>query len=158
MEAAMALSTEKQIEELNELIRLDLDAVSAYTEAIHALHDPSLRDPLTLYRGDHERHVTELSVLVQRLGGKPAGTPDVKGVVRKTMTKIAGLIGEETILKAMKSNEEATNKAYSRHAALDFPVDILDLIRRNYDDEKKHLQWVEQALSTRLWERPGTHP
>jgi rubrerythrin len=82
----------------------------------------------------------------------------LKGIVRKTMTKIAGLIGEEIILKAMKSNEEALNKAYNHHVSLDFPADILDLIKRNYEDEKRHLQWVEQALRTRLWEQPAAHP
>ena len=154
----MALSIEKQIEELNELIRYDLDAIGAYTEAIDKVHHPGIREPLTQYRGDHERHVSELSAVVRRLGGKPAESPDVKGVVRKTMTKIAGLMGEETILKAMKSNEEALNKAYNHHSTLDFPVDVLDLIKRNYADEKRHLQWVEQALRARVWEQPATHP
>lgn len=153
----MALSIEKQIEELNELIRFDHDAIGAYTEAIAAVHDSRVRDPLTRYREDHERHVLQLSEVVRRLGGKPAESADIKGVVRKTMTKIAGLVGEETVLKAMKSNEEAINKAYNHHATLDFPADILDLIKRNYADEKRHLQWVEQALQTRIWEQPGAH-
>jgi uncharacterized protein (TIGR02284 family) len=153
----MALSTDKQIEELNELIRVDQDAVGAYTEAIDAAHDPQVKDPLTRFRGDHERHVAELSQVVRRLGGKPAGT-DVKGVLRKAMTKIAGLMGEETILKAMKNNEEAINKAYGHHVTMDFPQDILDLIKRNFDDEKRHLQWVEQALRNRIWEQAGKHP
>jgi len=153
----MALSTEKQIEELNELIRFDLDAIGAYTEAIDAIHDPRIQDPLTRYRGDHQRHVAELSAVVRRLGGRPAESPDVKGMVRKTMTKIAGMVGEETILKAMKSNEEAINKAYNHHATLDFPSDVLDLIKRNYGDEKRHLEWVEQALRGRVWEQAGTH-
>ena len=154
----MALSIDKQIEELNELIRFDHDAIGAYTEAINAVHQPQIRDPLTRYRGDHQRHVSELSAVVRRLGGKPAESADLKGMVRKTMTKVAGLVGEETVLKAMKSNEEALNKAYNHHTTLDFPSDILDLIKRNYEDEKRHLQWVEQALRTRLWEQAATHP
>lgn len=154
----MALSTEKQIEELNELIRFDHDAIGAYTAAIDAVHDPRIRDPLTKYRGDHQRHVTELSAVVRRLGGKPVEMPGMKGMVRKTMTKIAGMVGEEPVLKAMKSNEEVLNQAYNHHAMMDFPADVLDLIKRNYEDEKRHLKWVEEALRDRLWEQPAAHP
>jgi uncharacterized protein (TIGR02284 family) len=113
---------------------------------------------LTRFRGDHQRHVCELSQIVRRLGGTAAETPDLKGVVRKGMTKIAGLVGEEAVLKAMKSNEEAINKAYNHHSTLDFASDVLDLIKRNYDDEKRHLKWVEDALQMRIWEQPGAHP
>lgn len=154
----MALSIEKQIDELNELIRFDHDAVGAYTEAIDAVHEPAIREPLTRFRGDHERHIADLSAVVRRLGGKAVERADLKGVLRKTMTKVAGLVGAETVLKAMKSNEEALNKAYNRHSALDYPNDVLELIKRNYEDEKRHLAWVEQALLTRLWERTPAHP
>jgi uncharacterized protein (TIGR02284 family) len=154
----MALSVEKQIEELNELITLDHDAIGAYTEAIDAVHEAVIRDPLTRFRGDHERHVTDLSAIVRRLGGKPAERADLKGVARKTMTKIAGLVGAEMVLKAMKSNEEATNKMYNHHSTMDFPSDILDVIQRNYQDEKRHLEWVIDALRSRLWEHTPAHP
>jgi hypothetical protein len=89
----MALSIEDQIDELNELIRFDLDAVGAYTEAIDAIHDPRIRDPLVLYRKDHERHVAELSDVVLRLSGTPATSPNVGGIARKTMTKVAASVG-----------------------------------------------------------------
>jgi uncharacterized protein (TIGR02284 family) len=154
----MALSTEKMIEELNELIRFDYDAIGAYNEAIDHVPETQVKDPLTRFRGDHERHVTELSAIVTRLGGKPVEKPGVRGIVRKTMTKIAGMIGTEPVLKAMKSNEEVLNKTYAHHAALDFPRDILDVIKRNYSDEQRHLAWVEQAINTRIWEQTTAHP
>jgi uncharacterized protein (TIGR02284 family) len=149
---------EKQIEELNELIQLDRDAVAAYTEAIKAVHEPAVVEPLTRFRADHERHIDELSALVRRVGGKPSEGVDLKGVARKTMTKVAGLAGVETVLRAMKSNEEATNKAYARHAAQEFPDDVLALIRRNFEDEKRHLAWVNEALRTRPWEQQPAQP
>ena len=154
----MALSTDKIIEELNELIRFDFDAVGAYDEAILAIKVPVVAEPLQRFRGDHLRHISDLSAIVRRVGGKPVDRADLKGLVRKTMTKIAGLIGTETVLRAMKSNEEALNKTYSHHAAMDFPRDILDVIQRNYADEQRHLAWVEQALNTRMWEQAPAHP
>jgi uncharacterized protein (TIGR02284 family) len=152
----MALTTDKIIEELNELIRYDYDAIGAYNTAIDDIKELSAREPLREFRGDHERHVLELSALVRGLGGEAAEKPDIKGVVRKTMTKMFGLGGTEGTLKAMRSNEEVLNKTYAHHLTLDFPDDIKEVIRRNYQDEQRHLAWVESALQTRIWEaQPG---
>jgi uncharacterized protein (TIGR02284 family) len=154
----MGLNTDKQIEELNELIRFDYDAIGAYDSAINDIKEPQVRDPLIRFKGDHEHHVKNLSEIVIRLGGKPAAGPDIKGFVRKTMTKVAGLGGVETTLKAMKSNEEVLNKTYAHHLSLDFPEEIKEVIRANYADEQRHLSWVVGALQTRLWEGVGAHP
>jgi len=155
----MPLTVEKQIEELNELIQYDHDAVGAYTSAIDDIKEPQVRDPLVRFRSDHERHVRNLSEIVIRLGGQPVERPDFKGILRKTMTKVAALAGTEGTLKAMKSNEEVLNKTYAHHLSLDFPDDIKEVIRGNYSDEQRHLAWVEQALQTRLWEAgAGAHP
>lgn len=149
----MALTIEKTIEELSELIRFDLDAIGAYDTAIEGLKEAAARDPLIQFRGDHQRHVTELSAIVVRLGGTPPDRPDLKGLARKAMTKMAGVGGDELILKAMRSNEELLNKTYAHHFVLDFPDDIKETIRRNYMDEQRHLAWVESALQGRVWER-----
>ena len=150
------LDIEKQIEELNELIRFDYDAIGAYNAAIDDIKELAVRDPLIQFRGDHERHVDVLSAIVRRLGGDPVENPGVKGVIRKTMTKVAGLGGTELTLKAMRSNEEMLNKSYAHHLGFDWPDDIRDIIQANYGDEQRHLAWIQQALSTRLWESAGT--
>jgi uncharacterized protein (TIGR02284 family) len=153
------LSIDKQIEELNELIRFDHDAIGAYNAAIDDIKEIGIRNPLIQFRGDHERHVEVLTAIVIRLGGEPVEHAGIKGVMRKTMTKVAGLGGTEMTLKAMRSNEEVLNKAYSHHLSLDFPDEIREIIRHNYADEQRHLAWVEQALKTRLWESSAAvHP
>lgn len=152
----MALSPDKMVEELSELIRYDFDAIGAYNAAIDDIEDLEVREPLIQFRGDHERHVQDLSEIVRRLGGQPPEKPGIKGVVRKTMTKVAGLGGIELTLKAMRSNEVVLNKTYAHHLSLDFPDQIKEVIRRNYGDEQRHLAFIEQALRDRIWERPGT--
>jgi uncharacterized protein (TIGR02284 family) len=148
----MAMNTAKIIEELNELIRYDFDAIGAYNTAITDIQELAAREPLKEFRADHERHVLELSAIVRGLGGEAAESPDIKGIVRKTMTKVAGLGGTEGTLKAMRSNEEVLNKTYAHHFGLDFPADIKEVIRRNYADEQRHLAWVESAIQSRIWE------
>jgi len=152
----MTLSTKEIIEECNDLIRFDHDAIGAYDEAIDNLREPVLTEPLMRFRGDHERHVLDLSAVVRRLGGNPPEHPGARGVIRKTMTKVAGLMGTEMTLKAMRSNEEVLNKQYGERLKKEFPADILDIIRRNFSDEQRHLAWVEQALQLRLWEQQPT--
>jgi uncharacterized protein (TIGR02284 family) len=155
----MALSIDKQIEELNELIRFDFDVIGAYDSAINDIKEAAVREPLVQFRGDHQRHVQNLTAIVQRLGGTPVDAPGFKGMVRKTMTKAAGLGGTELTLKAMRSNEEVLNKTYAHHLSLDFPDDVKQVIRANYGDEQRHLAWVEQALQSRLWETGvSAHP
>ncbi|HEX2570695.1 MAG TPA: DUF2383 domain-containing protein [Polyangia bacterium] len=154
----MALSTDKIIDECNDLIRFDYDAVGAYNEAIDAITETHIRQQLIAFRGDHERHITDLSALVRRFGGDPPEMPGLRGVVRKTMTKVAGLVGTEATLRAMRSNEEVLNKQYANRSNLDFPTDVLQVIQRNYGDEQRHLAWVVQALNSRLWEQTPAYP
>ena len=154
----MALSTEKIIEELSELIRYDYDALGSYTAAVDDIKELAVRGPLSEYKDDHQRHVDSLSGIVRQLGGEPPDRPDVKGFLRKTMTKVAGLGGTEYTLKAMRSNEEVLNKTYAHHFAFDFPAEIKAVIQQNYEDEKRHLAWVDEALRSRLWEGAGANP
>jgi uncharacterized protein (TIGR02284 family) len=155
----MSLSTKEIIEECNDLIRFDHDAIGAYDQAIDDISEPMIKDQLMLFRGDHERHVLDLSAVVRRLGGEPPHRPGLRGAIRKTMTRVAGLGGTEMSLKAMRSNEELLNKQYRQRLQKAFPGEILELIRQNYGDEQRHLAWVEQALQTRLWEQqPSPQP
>jgi uncharacterized protein (TIGR02284 family) len=135
------------------LIRFDHDAIGAYDEAIDSIDEPIMKEQLLRFRGDHERHVLDLSAVVRRLGGDPPERPGFRGILRKTMTKVAGIVGTEMVLRAMRSNEEVLNKQYHERLQKAFPAEILDLIRRNYGDELKHLAWVEHTLQTRSWEQ-----
>ena len=148
----MVLSHDKIVEELNELIRFDYDAVGAYDTAIAGINELQVRDPLIEFRADHERHIIELSAIVRRLGAEPVDKPDLKGFARKAMTKVAELGGTEMILKAMHSNERMLVKAYMHHQSLDFPIEIAHVIHKNFLDEERHFAWVESALQSRIWE------
>src|SRR3982751_2422237 len=86
-EVTMALETKEIIEECNDLIRFDHDAIGAYDEAISNIAEAPIKEQLMRFRGDHERHVLDLSAVVRRLGGDPPEHPGVRGVLRKTMTK-----------------------------------------------------------------------
>src|SRR5687768_7194131 len=103
------MTQDKMVEELNELLQVDLDAVGAYQAAIDAIRELEIKDQLRLFQRDHERHVAELSDLVRKNNGTPRQKPDLQGMLRRGFTKVAGLVGAEACLRAMLSNEKAIN-------------------------------------------------
>ncbi len=149
----MAQDIAKIQEKLNDLIALDIDAVNAYEEAIKRMSVGFIQERLKQFQGDHQRHIRDLTAVVDRLGGKPRTKPDVKGFVIKGFTAVTSAMGDEGALKAMQSNEKLTNKTYKD--ALDFawPDDVTVIIQRNFADEQRHLAFVEECLRTRAWEQ-----
>ncbi len=131
---------------LNQLIQIDIDAVNAYSQAILALPPGPVRDRLATFRGDHERHVRDLSALVLDLGGTPRRSRDLMGFMVEGFTAASGMLGEAGALTAMRSNEELTFLAYERALALDLPPDAAALVRANRDDEERHRAYIAARL------------
>lgn len=158
MNTTNVLSHDKIIEELNEVLQIDLDAVGAYQTAINAVREPEIKQQLESFRADHERHIQDLQAVIRKSGGQPRQKPDLAGAVRKGFTAVAGLVGTESVLRAMLSNEKKTNDVYAHHVQMGFPQDIVDLLRKNFGDEQRHYSWIESALQQRLWEQTGAYP
>lgn len=156
----MAIGMEQVIERLNDLIKLDVDAIGAYQQAIAACHENVIKQRLTAFQEDHRRHVDDLTRLVRNHGGEPAAArPDVKGFFLAGMTAIRGATGTEGALKAMERNEKLTNKNYDEAARdPDLPGDVRVLIQRNLADERRHLAFIQDALRDRIWESAPANP
>lgn len=153
------MKTTNIIERLNDLIQLDFDATQAYEQAIDRIDVVGIAEDLEGFRQDHERHIEELSAAVRRLGGEPTKrSRDLKGYLIEGMTALRSVTGVEGALKAMRSNEKTTNKKYDEALSDPLPPDIAALVRRNRDDERRHLQYIENALTNRTWELGATQP
>jgi uncharacterized protein (TIGR02284 family) len=150
------LETKRALETLNSLIHLDIDAVRAYTRAIDEIDFPEAKEELTKFRADHERHIKNLSHEMARLGGKPPeNKPDLKGFFIETFTAIRSKMGTEQALKAMKSNEELTNREYENALAVELPHFAREIVLLNREDEARHLEYVSLVLNERRWEAAG---
>jgi rubrerythrin len=146
---------EQTIKTLRDLMQLDYDAVLAYTRAIDGIEPQyaDIRTRLGEFRDDHERHIRELSDVIVALGGTPPERArDFKGVLIEGMTAVESAMGTEWALRAMRTNEKLTNKRYEHALELELPPEVSELIRRNYDDEQRHLAWIIDALDRRVWE------
>jgi uncharacterized protein (TIGR02284 family) len=138
------------IEVLSDLVQLDRNAISAYDQAIEACEHAHIRDTLTRFKGDHERHVSDLSAQVTALGGVPAASPDLKGKLLEGFTAITSQ-GDQSALMAMRGNEELTNRQYASALEQALTAEARVVVERNHDDEKRHLAWIKDALSREIW-------
>lgn len=132
---------------LEELIKLDYDAIEAYETAIDRLENPTFREHLTAFCEDHRRHTQNLGKFLRDAGKDVPTGPDAKRVLTKGKVFLANLGGDKAILTAMKSNEDDTNAAYeraTRHA--DVPPQVRDILKGNLEDERRHRAWLVQQL------------
>ena len=138
---------------LNRLIKLDVDAVNAYKQAIDACTMEEIRSKLVQFQEDHQRHIRDLSQQVRLFGGTPEVETSWAGFLIEGFTAITSQ-GDHSALVAMRGNEELTNRTYeSALDAQDLPVDVRALLERNFSDEQRHLSWIKYQLDMRVWER-----
>lgn len=148
------METKDILKHLEKLCRVDIDAVGSYEQAIQNVDDHTIRQKLEEFKGDHERHYHELSDHMKKHGGEPPEyKPDFKGFMLQGFTAIRAATGTEGALKAMESNENTTNKHYSEAIEHDWPDDIMQVIQKNWQDEQRHLDYIERTLQARPWDK-----
>jgi rubrerythrin len=134
---------------LKELIELEYAATDAYEAAVERLENPTYKEKLNEFRADHERHIKEISALLKKNNHE---VPQ-KGTVGKRLITIgkvilANMVGDNTILEAMKSNETDTNMAYERlNGHQDKWPEAKEFIKNGLQDERRHKAWLETTLS-----------
>ncbi|MFN7365398.1 MAG: DUF892 family protein [Alphaproteobacteria bacterium] len=135
-------------EELSNLLELEYDALEAYEAAVNRLSDKEYKDKLSLFMQDHQRHIEEISKLLESRGLNAATGPSIgKQWVTKGKVVLANLVGDLTILRAMHSNEIDTNTAYERMYSHDHHwPEAKDMLRRALSDEKRHKEWLNQII------------
>jgi rubrerythrin len=140
------------------LLKLEYDAIQAYNQAIGKVDVPNIREQISLFRDDHERHVDKISAMIHSMGEEPPErSHDVKGFFLEGFTGISSAAGTESIIQAMETNENLTNQHYDRALQKDLPSEIRTQLEENFENEQRHLQYVEQALTGRIWEPSETH-
>ncbi|MBI5440739.1 MAG: ferritin-like domain-containing protein [Deltaproteobacteria bacterium] len=137
---------------LKALVRLDIDAFQGYDRAIREVDHPEVRERLWAYRGDHLRHVFDLSAVLREHGEEPPSAEEVTGVQTLGFVGLLGGIGPVGALEAMRTNETLVMTYYEEARSRDFPPAVKAILERNFRDEARHLSYVAEVLRTRPWE------
>lgn len=148
------MNTEDIIKELSDLVQLDIDAFHAYSQALKNIYHQAISDQIKSFQADHMEHVNNLSREITRMGGQPPEfSQDFKGYLIEGFTSLRSVTGTEGALKAMKTNETLTNKTYESAVKKEFTPEIKTILEKNYDDEKRHLKYIEDAINTEAWNK-----
>lgn len=135
------------IADLNDLLQLDHDAVQAYNVAIKNLSNESHRETLLRFRGDHERHIEELTRLIREHGGIPIELAHIPtGMFKLAVQKVGTMGGDREILLAFKANERQSRDKYRKFASMPHPEHVREVLERGAADEARHYAWALETL------------
>lgn len=135
------------IAELNDLLQLDHDAVQAYGIAIDCVEDERLRETLIAFRGDHERHIDELTELIRAHGGIPIEIAHIPtGMFKAAVQRAGAARGDRALMLAFKANERQVRDKYRRHADCAHPPEVHTVLARAASDEERHYAWALEVL------------
>lgn len=133
------------LDALTDLIELEYDAVEAYQAAINRLRNDHIKQQFDEFMRDHQRHIQECSDYLRRQGREAPQSASAKSIITQGKVVIADIMGDNAILRAIRSNEIDTNTAYERMTQF-APQDCAEMMRRAHEDEKRHRNWIENQL------------
>ncbi len=153
------MHTPQLIAELSRLFSVEVDAVQAYGMAVALVGPGPIRDELALFGLEHQRHALVLEEQISRRGYHPPDVePDVKGVVIGALTAPQRRLTIEDVLAGMRGNEQLTGSLYAKALAKKLPDDVREVLARIHAEERHHLEWMERAISRRMWDQDEAHP
>jgi rubrerythrin len=156
MDSATPRTGAALLAELNDLLALDHDAIEAYSLAIGRVSRAEYREALAGFRGDHKRHVDQLTELIRQRGGVPVQLPHIPTGFFKAAIQALGTLGDDrAVLLAWKTNEGQVRDKYRRYATEVHDPAVGAIVTRAADDEDRHYAWGEQTLA-QLGVREGT--
>ncbi len=136
----------EEIAALLAIAQLDVEAAEAYAIAAGSVTNQELRKMLRTFEGDHRRHVEDLQEFMRGQGAKAETPADGSSIV--AIAGAMGAIDPQASLEAIIGNELLTNSIYETALWVVTSEEALEIVRRNREDEARHLQalqaWADQ--------------
>lgn len=133
---------------VQDLITLERDAIAAYDSMIEKLSQAALGSQVAQFRKDHLQHLDVLEEMAAELGVAAPTEGDAKQLLTTGKIALAQLMGDKMILKAMKTNEDDTVKAYARAASHPEAIDrSRAFFAKALADEERHRDWMAKTAA-----------
>lgn len=128
---------EKQVDVLNDLIRINNDRVRGYEKATENLktNDPDLTSMFSNFQRESRENEQELRSAVNRLGGEPAADTTISGKIYRGWMDVKEKFGgddRKSILESCEFGEDAAQQAYKSalEEAEELSPEIKEIITR----------------------------
>lgn len=139
---------EKTQKALEELIKVEYQAISAYEEALAENEDGKLRRRYERFLRDHERQARDLNNRLVDLGGEPVEAGIGSGKIKAGLWgRITGMMGEPASLGGMYTGARQGVQIYLKHLDDIHDAKALGVIRRNLENKQDEIQWLEEQMS-----------
>jgi uncharacterized protein (TIGR02284 family) len=126
---------------LNNLIETCGKGQNGFRNAAEGIQNSEFRRLFNIFSQQRAQFITELQSEVHRLGGESksdeAKTPPDKTIpFRPTVTKLAGIRDEATVIAECQHEEETAVNDYQEALKADLPLDVQYVVKRQYMDIK----------------------
>lgn len=142
---ASSIGTEKTLGEmLNSLVELNHDCISAYESALTRVDREDYRVRLRAMASDLRRHLDELKPVVGPLTTNVSDSPSPKELLTKGRVVLAGLVGDQAIIGALRQNQQEVLRALQ--AAVNYEGNTAQtrtMLQAHLQTETGHVHWLE---------------
>ena len=139
---------EKTQKALEELVKVEYMAISAYEEALAENEDNKLRRRYKRFLRDHERQARDLNNRLVELGGEPVEAGVGSGKIKAGLWgRITGMMGDKASIGGMYAGAKQGIQIYLKHLDDIHDAKALGIIRRNLENKQDEIQWLEEQMN-----------
>ncbi len=131
--------TEHSVDVLNQLLETARDGEKGFNEAAESTDNPDLRATLQGFAAQRAAFVTELTQLIQSVGGDPHDTGHIAGAVHRGWMNVKEAFSkreDKAILEECERGEDYAKKSFTEALDEPLPENIRTVVQRMASEVK----------------------
>ena len=131
--------TEHSVDVLNQLLETARDGEKGFNEAAESTDNPDLRATLQGFAAQRAAFVTELTQLIQSVGGDPHETGHIAGAVHRGWMNVKEAFSkreDKAILEECERGEDYAKKSFTEALDEPLPENIRTVVQRMASEVK----------------------
>jgi len=141
----MALSTDKTISVLNDLIETCKDGEYGFQSSAEHVKNPELQQVFTARAAECRKGAEVLQAQVRQLGGEADEGGSASGAIHRGWVAVKGTLsgyGEKAMLEECERGEDAALARYRDALKEDLPPNVRAVVERQYEGVKRNHEQI----------------
>ena len=141
----MALSTDKTISVLNDLIETCKDGEYGFQSSAEHVKNPELQQVFTARAAECRKGAEVLQAQVRQLGGEADEGGSASGAIHRGWVAVKGTLSgysEKAMLEECERGEDAALARYRDALKEDLPPDVRAVVERQYEGVKRNHEQI----------------